>query len=55
MANIANGEMGIRGAINNIQHFFNDIKVIDGLALELKGMDEVDFSQEHIDTEGKVI
>lgn len=54
MANIANGEMGIRGTINNIQHFFNDIKGFDGLAFELKGIDEVDFSQEHIDDEGKV-
>ena len=54
MANIANGEMGIRGSINNVQHFLNDIKVIDGFAFELEGIDEVDFSQEHIDTEGKV-
>lgn len=54
MANIANGEMGIRGNIDNIQHFLNDIKVIDGLAFELKGIDAVDFSQEHIDAEGKV-
>ena len=54
MANIANGEMGIRGTINNIQHFLNDIKGFDGLTFELKGMDEVDFSQEHIDAEGKV-
>ena len=54
MANIASGEMGIRGTIDNIQHFLNDIKGFDGLAFELKGMDEVDFSQEHIDDEGKV-
>ena len=26
MANIANGEMGIRGNIDNVQHFLNDIK-----------------------------
>ncbi len=38
MANIANGEMGIRGAINNIQHFLNDIRGFDRLAFELKGM-----------------
>lgn len=54
LANIASGEMGIRGTIDNIQHFLNDIKGFDGLAFELKGMDEVDFSQEHIDDEGKV-
>lgn len=54
LANIASGEMGIRGTIDNIQHFLNDIKGFDGLAFELKGIDEVDFSQEHIDAEGKV-
>ena len=54
LANIASGEMGIRGTIDNIQHFLNDIKGFDGLTFELKGMDEVDFSQEHIDAEGKV-
>ena len=45
LANIASGEMRIRGTIDNIQHFLNDIKGFDGLAFELKGMDEVDFSQ----------
>ena len=54
LANIASGEMGIRGTIDNIQRFLNDIKVIDGLAFELRGIDEVDFSQEHIDAEGKL-
>lgn len=51
MANIASGEIGIRGTVENIQYFFNDIKEFE---FELKGIDEVDFSQEHIDAEGKV-
>ena len=54
LANIASGEMGIRGTIDNIQHFLNDIKGFDGLTFELEGIDEVNFSQEHIDAEGKV-
>lgn len=49
MANIATGDFGIRGNINDIQSFLEDAKQFKHFSFNLNGLDEFDVSEETVD------